>query len=51
MNEPEVGKVGRSVRVGQEEYLKLEEDALPAGATEEDKIIKCFGDIIGKELL
>ena len=48
-NDPQVGKVVKSVRFGQEEYTKLEEDAVLAGA--EDQFIKCFDDIIGKELL
>ena len=49
-NEPQVGKVGKSVRLGQEEYTGFEEDAMLAGAGEEDKIIKCFDDVTGKEL-
>ena len=50
MNDPNVGKVWKSVRVGQEVYTKLEEDAMLAGAGEEDDFIKCFDDITGKEL-
>ena len=50
MNEPKVGKVGRSARFGQEEYMKLEEDAMLAEAGEEENFIKCFDDITGKEL-
>ena len=49
-DEPTVGKVRRSVRVGQEEYLKPEQDAMLAEASEEDGFIKCFDDITGKEL-
>ena len=45
-----VGKVAKSVRFGQEEYTKPEEDAMLARAREEDKFIKCFDDINGKEL-
>ena len=51
VNDPKIGNVWKSVKIGQEEYKKPEQDAMPAGASEEDKIIKCFGDIIGKELL
>ena len=50
MNDAKVGKVGRSVRRGQEEYMKPEQDAMLAGAGEEDEFIKCFDDITGKEL-
>ena len=35
----------------QEEYTKPEQDAMLAGAGEEDKFIKCIDDIIGKDLL
>ena len=49
MNETKVGKVWRSVTVGQEEYLKPEQDAMLAEAGEEDGFIKCFDDITGKE--
>ena len=31
--------------------MKLEQDAMLAGAGEEDKFTKCFDDITGKELL
>ena len=37
MNDPKVGKVGKSVRFGQEEYTKTEEDAMVAGPGEQDK--------------
>ena len=50
MNGRKVGKVGKSLRVGQEEYLKPEQDAMLVGAGEEDKFIKCFDDSTGKEL-
>ena len=40
----------RLVRVGQEEYLNLEQDAMVAEAGEEDEFIKCCDDITGKEL-
>ena len=50
MNEPKVGKVGRSVRVGQEECLKPEQDVMLAEVGEEYEFIKCFDDITGKEL-
>ena len=43
-------KVWKSVRFGQEEYTKPEQDAMLAEAGEEDKLIKCFDDITGKEL-
>ena len=41
----------QSVRFGQEEYTKPDQDAMLAGAGEEDKFVKCFDDITGKELL
>ena len=44
-------KVGNLVRFRQEKYKKPEQDAMLAGAGEEDEIIKCFDDITGKELL
>ena len=50
MNEPKVGKVGESVRFGQVEHTKLEQDAMLAEAGEEDELIKCFDDITGREL-
>ena len=50
MNDSEVGQVRTSVRVGQQEYTNLEQDAILAGAGEEDEYIKCFGDVTGKEL-
>ena len=50
MNELRVRKVGRSVRFGQDEYMKLEQDAMLAGAGEEVEFKKCFYDITGKEL-
>ena len=50
MNETTVGKVGRSARFGEEEYLKPEHDAMLAEAGEDNEFIKCFADIIGKEL-
>ena len=50
MNEPQGGKLGRSVRVGQEEYLKPEQYAMLAEADEEDELIKSFDDSTGKEL-
>ena len=50
MNEPEVEKFGRSVRFGQEECMKPEQDAMLAGDGEEDELIKCFNDITGEEL-
>ena len=50
VNDPKVGKVGKLVRVGQKEFLKLEQDAMLAEAGEEDGFIKCSGDITGMEL-
>ena len=50
MYDPKVGKVWRMFRFGQEEHEKPEQDAMLAGAGEEDEFIKCFDDIIGKEL-
>ena len=44
-------KVWKSIRFGQEEYNKLEQDSMLAEAGEEDKFLKCFDDITGKELL
>ena len=41
MKESTVGKVGRSVRLGQGEYTKFEHDAMLAEAGEEGKLIKC----------
>ena len=35
MNEPKVGQVWRSARVGQQEYLKPQQDAMPAEIGEE----------------
>ena len=48
MGGPNVGKVWKSLRVGQVVYTKLEEDAMLAGAGEEDDFIKCFDDITWK---
>ena len=48
MNDPKVGKVGKVVRLGQETYKKPEQDAMLAGAGEEDEFIRCFDDIIGQ---
>ena len=50
MNEPQVGKVWKSVKFGQEEYTKPEEDAMLARVGEESVLLKCFDDITGKEL-
>ena len=50
MNEPKVGKVRRSVRVGQEEYMKIEQDMMLAGVGEEDEFIKCVVDWKGLPL-
>ena len=50
MNDPRVAKVSRSVIFGPEEYVKHEQDAMLAGAGEEDELIKRFDDITGKEL-
>ena len=50
MNDSKVGQVRKSVRVGHQEYTNLEQDAMLAGAGEEDEYIKCFGDVTGKEL-
>ena len=50
MNDPKVGKVGKSVRYGQEECTKNEQDAMLTGAGEEDELIRCFDGITGKEL-
>ena len=50
MNDPKVVKVWTSVRFGQEKRTKVEQDTMLAGAGEEDKFIKCFDDITGKEL-
>ena len=36
--------------IGQEQYMKSEQDAMLAEAGEKDDFIKCFGDITGKEL-
>ena len=46
MNDPKVGKVGKSIRPGQAESTY----AMLAGGGEEDIFVKCFDDIIGKEL-
>ena len=43
-------KVGKSVRFGHEECTKREQDAMLAGAGEEDKSIKCFDDTTRREL-
>ena len=45
-----IGRVRRSARVGQEDCMKPEQDAMLAEAVEESEFIKCFDDIIGKEL-
>ena len=50
MNVSKVGKVWRSVSFCQEKCMKSEQDAVLAEACEEDEFIKCFDDIIGKEL-
>ena len=44
-------KVGKSVRLGQEEYLKAEQDAMLTESGEEDEFIRCYDDITQKELL
>ena len=36
--------------MGQETYKKPDQDAMLAGAGEEDEFIKCFDDVTGKEL-
>ena len=46
MTDTKVGNVGRWVRFGQEEYMKLERGVWRGGM----KFIKCFNDITGKEL-
>ena len=46
MNDPKVRKLRKSVRFGQEEYTKLEQYAMLAGAGEEEKFIS-----LEKELL
>ena len=51
IGDTKVGKVGNTVRFGQDEYTKPEQDAMLAGAGEEDKFIKCSDDITGKDLL
>ena len=50
MNESQIGKVGRSATFGQDECVKLEQDATLAEAGEEDGFIKCFDYITGEEL-
>ena len=45
-----VGNVRKLVRFGQEKYRKPEQDAMLAGAGDEDEFFKCFDDITGKEL-
>ena len=50
MNDPKVGKVCKSVRLGQNEYTKLEQDAMLTEAREEDEFFKCFDGITGNEL-
>ena len=42
-------KVWKFVRIGQEKYRKPEQDAMLAGAGE-DEFIKCFDDITGKQM-
>ena len=51
MNVSKVRRIGRLPRFGQEECMDRKQDAMLAGAGEEDDFIKCFDDIIGKELL
>ena len=46
-----VGKVWKLLRFGQDEHRKPEQDAMLAGADEEDEFSKCFGHITGKELI
>ena len=50
MNDPKVGKVCKSVRLGQNEYTKLEQDAMLTEPREEDAFFKCFDGITGNEL-
>ena len=50
MKDPKVGKVWRSVRFGQEEYTKPEQEAMLAGARDKDSFIKGFEGITGKEV-
>ena len=50
MGDPQVGKVGKSINFGREECTEPEQDAMLAGAGEEDTFIECFDDITGKEL-
>ena len=50
-NDSKVGKVGRSARCDQEEYMKPEQDAMLAEAGDENEFINCFDDITGKELI
>ena len=38
------------MRFGQAKHTKLEQDAMLAGAGEEEELTKCYGDITGKEL-
>ena len=54
MNEPKVGGVARSVRFGQEEYMKPEQDAILTEADEENELSSalttslersCFGKL------
>ena len=44
------GNVWKLVRFGQEKCKKPEQDAMLAGAGDEDEFFKCFNDITGKEL-
>ena len=46
-----VGNVWNLVRFGQEKCSKPEQDAMLAGAGDEDEFFKCFDDMAGKELL
>ena len=46
-----VGNVWNLVRFGQEKCKKPEQDAILAGARDEDEFFKCFDDMAGKELL
>ena len=45
-----VGNVWNLVRFGQEKGKKPEQDAILAGAGDEDEFFKCFDDMTGKEL-
>ena len=49
-NDPKVEKVWKLVRFCHEKCKKVKNDAMLAGAGEEDEFIKCFDDTTGKEL-